>query len=424
MGRFLAKLLIFLLALLGAQAAIAAAYPFPISPEVLHFQRLLDDGVDVIYLGDSTLWHPLGSQTTAEMLQERLPSQTVGELSHAAYSMDLYLAYVEYMIRQGYEPDLVIIPINMRSFSPEWDLRPGYQFVEEKRTLRYGLALTRLFGRPINVLGGFDAGITQDTFLNSTVFSGTVAVGQVQDFEFATGRVPLEEQTSEQFVYYQEPIEDAELVDLLTYYYMYSLQPDHRKVEAMLQIVELLRPTGTQPLFYFTPINVELGSVYLDGAFEQQFARNVALVRELLTAQHAPLLDLSTDLEAFYFSDTEHLRQNGKQYVAQQLASQIRPDDVAPEGADTFVQASPTAATAPESSTPTATLAPPADNPLLATAMARAATAGAPTIDTPVAAETPVPTPANPLLATAMARATVAHESGTFSAAETPPASE
>lgn len=452
MKRFLVKLLIFMLALLGAQTAVAAVYPFPIPDDILTFQEYLESGVDIIYFGDSTLWYPVDSQTTAEILQGMLPEEHIGELSHAAYGMDVYRAYVEYMVSRGYEPELLIIPINMRSFSPEWDQRPEYQFVQEKRILQYGNLLVRLFGRPMNILGGFSTDITHEEYLLTDVYSGTVPVGQVQEFESALGSVPLGEQTEDRFVYYAEPTEDADQAALLTYYYMYQLTPEHRKVQAMLDIVELLEPSATQVLFYLTPINVELGDVYLPDAFAQQFARNTGLVVDLLAARNVDYLNMATDLQAFYFSDTEHLRQSGKQYVAQALAENIQPGTTnivqsnAPSPAARGESEQVEADESPAAGVATATVTPPAAaspaNPLLATAMARATSASEPAAEegsatastSPtaleptgnVATETPSPSPMpeNPLLATTLARSTEAAqgaESAPANATPTPP---
>lgn len=451
MKRFAGKLLIFLIVLLSAQTAVAALYPFPIPEDILAFQDYLESEVDIIYFGDSTLWYPVSSQTTAEILQGMLPEKTIGEISHAAYGMDVYLAYVEYMVERGYTPELLIIPINMRSFSPEWDQRPEYQFVEEKRILQYGNMLVHLFGRPIDIMGGFSTDITQEEYLLTNVYSGTVPVGQVQEFEDALGSAPLEELAAEQFVYYSEPTEDADQAALLTYYYMYQLTPEHRKVQAMLEIVDLLASSPTEVLFYLTPINVELGEVYLPDAFAQQFARNTGLIVDLLAARDISLIDMTTDLPAFYFSDTEHLRQNGKQYVAGALAETIQPGataieeleppaptatSVTAEATEAEFDAETVAATAADE---TPAPADPPANPLLATAMARATLANAPVEDdaagdtaddaataapSPSASEplasgsatptvatetpTPAPTPANPLLATTLARSTQA----------------
>ncbi|MCB0081790.1 MAG: hypothetical protein KDE47_12705, partial [Caldilineaceae bacterium] len=203
MKPFLAKLAILLPLLLILQLLVGFLYPMEVPAEILQFQRHLENKVDILYFGDSTVWYPRGVQTTPQMLQEYLPEHTVGEVSHAAYNLDLYLHYVQALVRytasHDYRPALVIIPLNMHSFSPEWDQRPEYQFTEEKRILDYGIPLSRLFGRPWNIFGGYDSPITNEEFLNTAVYSDTLVAGKVAEFEQALGNARLEEKENTRF---------------------------------------------------------------------------------------------------------------------------------------------------------------------------------------------------------------------------------
>ena len=112
---------------------------------------------DIIYFGDSTIY-TLGvgdkdKRTTSEMVEEITPCYSLGSITHAAYQMDIYLEFCRYITRQKQHPSFIIIPINMRSFSPEWDRRPQYQFEMEKIILRGGLLkqLLLAFYKPLRV---------------------------------------------------------------------------------------------------------------------------------------------------------------------------------------------------------------------------------------------------------------------------------
>ena len=375
MKPFLLKLAILLTLLMLLQVMVAFVYPFAIPAEVAQFEQYLDARVEILYFGDSTLWHPLGSQTTAQMLQEYFGDRQVGELSHAAYNLDLYAHYIQRLVTYSnthdYHPQLVIIPINMRSFSPEWDQRPTYQFTQEKVVLDYGVTLARFFGRPVDIFGGFESTITAAEFLATTVYSNSVAVGNVADFEGALGNFQLADQENAEFIYYAEPPAEGEIENTLIYYYMQPLDPAHRKLQAMLKIVDLLQAQGTDLLFYITPVDVELGDVYLGPAFRARFSANIAVINALLAEKNVPLLDLSYELPPFYFSDTEHLQQAGKRLIAETLAAQIDPAAI-----QTIAQPAATP-TSQSGNTPTPGLSPTAPNPLLATAMARATQAAA-----------------------------------------------
>ncbi len=416
MRRFLLKILMLVILLLVMQGIVSYVYPVTVPEAIVHFQALLDEQAEIIYMGDSTLWHPTGSQTTASMLQELLPNESIGELSHAAYGIDVYASYIAYMLRQPYRPQRIIIPINMRSFSPEWDRRPGYQFTMEKRMLNMGLPLTRFIGRPLRLFGGYQTDITQDEFLRSEINDRGTPVGQVADFEDSVGLSAAATGNTEQFVYYQELAENPDYPRLLTYYFMNELQPDQRKVRALVDIVQALQAAQVDVLFYFTPVNVELGDVYLGEAFRQQFTANVDVVKAELAAaglDTTHVLDFSFDLAAYFFSDTEHLRQPGKQYIAEQLAAHIDPAAMESVTTPQATAAAPIIASTPVPPDTTPNAAP--ANPLLATTIARATqAAGGDVAATPVAPNTTdasgdAATPINnPLLATAVMRATQA----------------
>lgn len=398
MKPFLVKLATLLLLLFLLQLLAGFLYPMEIPAEILQFQQHLENQVDILYFGDSTLWYPRNTQTTAQMLQEYLADRTVGEISHAAYGLDLYVHYIQKLVRytadHDYRPEMVIIPINMHSFAAEWDQRPEYQFTEEKSVLDYGIAWSRWFGRPYNIFGGYDSPITREAFLNTDVYSNTAVVGKVAEFEEALGNARLEEKENARFVYYQTLPEEGLMANTLVYYYMAPLTPEHRKVQAMLQIVSLLQEQKIGLLFYITPVDRELGDVYLGESFQQRFTANKEVILSLLKAQNVPVLDLAYDLEPFYFSDTEHLQQDGKRYIAEQLVTQIDPALSLDRNyaIDNRAEDEPVSAGGTPTPVPTATALAPIDaaaNPLLATAAARATqaaggtVAGTPTAVTP-----------------------------------------
>jgi len=377
MKLFLAKLAILLPTLLLLQILVGFLYPMEIPTEILYFQELLANETDILYFGDSTVWHPRGSQTTPAMLQEYVTERTVGEISHAAYNLDLYEHYVRALIRAtangDYRPAFVIIPINLHSFSPEWDQRPEYQFTQEKQVLDYGVTVARLFGRPWTIFGGDSSPITTEEYLSTTIYSDTVAVGTVADFEEELGNSRLEEKENARFIYYQALPTEGLAEQMLVYYYMFPLTANHRKVQAMREIAILLQQADIEPLFYITPVDIEAGDVYLGESFRRRFTANKEIILEMLADTGAPIIDLSYDLAPFYFSDTEHLHQEGKRYIAEQLAIQIEPD-LHNDGTLTDVQEETATVETP---TPRSTPSPLATvdaiaNPLLATAAARA----------------------------------------------------
>ena len=366
MKNFATRLLLFVFLLILVHVLLSVAFPVEMPPEVLRLDEYLGDEVDVLYFGDSTLYYPVGEVTTGEILQEVLPDHTVAQIAHSAYGLDVYLQYLRYVVRSAHQPQKVIVPINLRSFSPEWDMRPAYQFAKEKQVLTFGLDLSRLFLRPLGVFGLLDSPISQEQFLNAVVWDGDVPIGTVRDFEGDSGAEAL--QGDAEGAYRSVELEDdAKAQETLLYHYMFGLKPDHRKLDAMVDIAELCDENDIDLVFYLTSVNYLLGERFLGGVFSERLAANADVVKSRLEASHTAntiLLDLSFGLKAYAFNDMEHLTENGKVYVAEQISGVIDPErgDTAgdPERHDTT-----TPEPSPTQPTQTATTAKPSPSPVV-----------------------------------------------------------
>jgi len=272
---------------------------------------------DIHYFGDCTLFTGKAgdkdNRSIPAMLQALCPGYAVAELSHPAYHMDLYLAFCQYIVKQGQHPKLVIIPINMRSFSPEWDRRPQYQFTREKTILAGGpkkyllLAFDRLF-----MSLGYDlcAG-SRDKYLREPVYCGDEKVGLVKDF------------LNPDFGKYSDEI----MRDKLVFFYLYSLRPGHRKVRSLLEIARVLSLHSIPVIFYVMPIDCQTGEEFFPGLFSRRLAENVRVIRSALAETGNDVMDFSAAVPRGEFAwrqyPSEHIDSQGKLRVAEGLSSRL-----------------------------------------------------------------------------------------------------
>jgi pimeloyl-ACP methyl ester carboxylesterase len=379
----LRKTSVFLVLLLVVHSGISILFPASLPAEIVQFDRHLAQGVDVIYLGDSTLLLPWGEVTTGEILQELLPDRRVGQVAHPAYGLELFHDYAAHMDRHGASPQTLVLPINLRSFSPAWDRRPAYQFTKESRILAMGLPLARLLLRPLDAFGFFQPSISQEAFLDAPVYDGDVVVWQVRDFETLADDEILQEEAEN--AYREVELEDEETAQaVLTYHYMLDLEPDHRKLDAMVGVAELAAGRGVNVVFYISPVNVEQGERFLGSRFTERLADNIRVVQSRLDAaalDSVMLLNLAFDLPAYDFTDLEHLTEPGKEYVAEQIASAV-------QGEQDPTVSIPPEVTTTATAVPTVVTATPLPTPVegVATATPRATPSEVPTA-TPVTAE-------------------------------------
>jgi len=313
---------------LGAVALIVVALQFVVGQVAFRRKFRTREAVDghlaravpVLYLGDSVIgsFHPADAdrRDIAAMVQDRLPPGSVGLADRHGYDLDMFREFTDYVARQPQKPKRIVIPINLRSFSPAWDRRPQYQGEFEKLRLRHGDLLACAWSRPLSSFKLLRLNpISQQEFLETPVFRGTARVGTIRDFDNPSYAVFSEEKLRNKFV-----------LD-----YLYPLARDHRKIRSMLAIEESCRRSGIAPLFYVSPVDVESGTRSVGPEFKETIASHTKLLRELLAERQVPLLDLSASLDASTFDwrdrlyPNEHLKEKGRRFLADEIAKRVSP---------------------------------------------------------------------------------------------------
>lgn len=317
MTRFVFKLFLFLVCVCVIQALFF--YNVNVPPALTFLDTYLEKQADIIYFGDSTIrtFNVLDKdkKSTSEMLQEMLPDYFIGSIDQGAYNMDIYLAYCRYIDRRNIRPRIIIIPINMRSFSPEWDMKPEYQFESENVLLTSDNFLLRAFFKPLAVFKTFNlTTITREQYLNTPVFNGNIMAGRVRNFDNDSYQTYSEQNMKNQIIFY----------------YMYPLHEDYRKAKSMMGIVKILKSRNMKVIFYVTPLDYERGEKYVGRLFRKRVGDNIQILRKLLKEEEIELLDISFALRTPLFDHethiyiNEHMKAEGRKFVALKLYERIK----------------------------------------------------------------------------------------------------
>ena len=114
---------------------------------------------------------------------------------------------------------------------------------------------------------------------------------------------------------------------------MYALTPEHRKLKSMIQIIDILKNKKSQIIFYITPIDYQTGNYYLGEQFQQRVSQNIRLITSILNEKYIDVVDLSFDVNTDLFTwgkdpndhlyPNEHLREQGRQQIAEHLVKKI-----------------------------------------------------------------------------------------------------
>jgi hypothetical protein len=298
---------------LALQVAIVAA--LPVAAELQEVRALAASRIDVVFLGDSSVYADRRSRfSTGDLLQTRVPERRVGTIAHAAYHTGVYSAYARSMETLAYRPRYVVVPITLRSFSVSWDRRPDYRFESTIFMLEHSNLVGRALVRPLQVFKAFDPPAGANAEYDAlTAYDGDVAIGTMKELSGPDYAHVTEEHSR----------------NIVAASYMYALEPDHRKVVKLAELTSRLRAAQIEPIFYVTPVDYEACGRLLGRRFDARIAANVEVLRRVLAAQQVSLMDLSHLLESELFNwrdelyPNEHVIEEGRRRIAAELAKSI-----------------------------------------------------------------------------------------------------
>ena len=276
----------------------------PLSP----LQQLLDRGgedADVLYLGDSVLGRvadedadrrPLG-----EMVADALAPRACAWSWFVAYHLDSYLALVCAVLEGGWRPSTIVVPLNIRGFSPQWFGNPAWDYSSHHAALR------RFRGEPLTAAppapSDDDLRRHRARPLGSPFLPGWT-VGDAEDARDDRAASNLDRWRV-----------------LFAFHLGVPIRADHPRLEQLRQLERVCADADVELRAYVTPINVEGARRFLGDEL-------VELIRENVRAL-GPVLDLSELVPPssfFYEADpTEHLNEGGRRALAAAIVAAIRP---------------------------------------------------------------------------------------------------
>ncbi len=318
MKLFFAKLAFLFFIILVLQTLIVKSVPYP-PPEAI---TLLDEyrhrGIDIVYFGDSTTtWYSkfdTDIRSMPVMVQDIL-GKPIGAVTHNSYHAWNYDVYTEYMVRHGYNPSWILIPINLRSFPPEWDQRPNFQFTDESLYLSlYKSPFLPLLSFLVNITVPEMDRLYRNIYLAAPYYDGSTKVGNGADYE---RKVSTENPDS------------IRMPAMVQMFYLGDIAPTHRKLQNFIRITERFRSGNTHVVFYITPIDYQAGEQYFGPRFTVQLRKNVQTVMQILKQHEADVIDLSLSRPTEDFSwhevwyINEHLTATGRASVSAELVKHM-----------------------------------------------------------------------------------------------------
>ena len=261
------------------------------------------------FLGDSTIATVAHTDTDHESISDKFlalnPGIRVLKMDNKGWHTEVQRDACRYLHKQGADPDLWILPVNLRAFSFGWSQSPNLSFMPGRIRWAYDDWLPPQYYRPLSVF----------KWVNP-------APKSVEEFN-------VELKQYRQSLARQEKGWDDRKRDFFESYTQ-PIAPDHPRLQALRELLELYKGSKTRVLVYLVPLDYGWGMQELGEAFRAPVESNVALLAKLCREQQALFLDLHSALgpERFSWQEegviSEHVDAQGRAMVAHWITQELR----------------------------------------------------------------------------------------------------
>jgi hypothetical protein len=276
-------------------------------PELKLLRNSLKEKCDIVFLGSSVNKYAAKSDTDkraiSEMINDRIQNKKVIGISHDAYQLDIYEDIIKYIVRnKNKEPITIIVPINLRSFAPTWNLRPTYQFVKEKYYL---------IGLPYIINFKNYREISDQEFYMQAIFFNNQQIGTLGEFE-------------------NKEFQADSLTDLKMGFISNYMQPINEGNEKLIALEEIDKiskhKSDLKIVFYITPIDFRRAESLNIKNFQPEVLKNIEIIKSKI--KYSELIDLSFHFNSNLFDyerrPNEHLNMYGRSELAKILSESIQ----------------------------------------------------------------------------------------------------
>ncbi len=300
--------------------AVAIEQVVPDDEYAVLLQNELGQGAEIVYFGDSVIAysdpHDLDKRLLTKMVEEELGDGDIIAIHQGAFYLRIYGAYVEFIASQEKKPKVIVVPISLRSFGPQWDARPGYQFSSEIYRIspqhsQIGVLWDRIKKLSDN---SNEREKDEERWMSQPVYFNTTVIGTVKDFHYG---ILGDEKNKEELIR-----------EKFVYNYLFALQQNQRNLDSLKHIITLAKENNVGLVLYIEPIDYRAGEKAVGPKFIPLVRGNIDVIRKTAEREDAVLYDFSQSLNSSAFSyayiPDEHLNEDGKKELSRLVVSAIR----------------------------------------------------------------------------------------------------
>jgi len=287
-------------------------------PEPHRFGQLLGalerNSADIVFLGDSVLTTSADNEDPAgiqDYLQKDFPELKVYTLNHSGFRPPEYLELCRFMASYKHKPKIVIIPINLCTFS--YSLLGDQPEMQELRAYLRNDYTYFVFYRPLLLFkSDIFSRIQEQDMNNAAFYFYNTKLGTYKDYLDIVKMTDKKER----------------IIKGLSFQFHYQLDNQYPFVKDLMECAKVLKAHDIKPVFLILPSPYGYVQEYLSQDYMQLVDRNISFLDSLFQNQGDPFLDLSHSLpkESFLWEyyPNAHLKHEGRAMVALKLGQYIK----------------------------------------------------------------------------------------------------
>lgn len=298
--------------------------PFPNLSKIEALSGNGNESSSIVFFGDSVMNSISYRDTDRRGLHEIVFNKIKNDLnllpiSAPGYNTKVYYYFLKALDKANTDYKKIIVPINLRSFSPQWYANPRYQF-------DYEISALNVFCR---------TGKQQPIFIDPKKYHSMI---YKRKYAYENMIVGYDDTSINKVGHFEKiktfkPGSDrkmiiARLKQIFIFHYMNQLTPNHELIQFLKKMVLYLDTTDIKIIIYITPINYLAGNLFVGDHFTQSIKFNVHKIKTVIddmnTTANYRFMDCSTLLGRKYFHNltiaNEHLNQEGRHFLSERIA--------------------------------------------------------------------------------------------------------
>lgn len=270
-----------------------------------------------LFLGDSVFRRVSNVDSDKRSLSEMIEKHSNNNVALAYQALNSHhfsyiMAYAECV---NNHIETVCIPINMRSFSPQWCMNPEWLYAKQLNYIRDHVT-NKLLKSNLSHIGMYQMRARDFYGMEFLTFNSSYPISCREIIRIIQSKANKNVGSIDRWR------------AIFEFHYLPIIQQENRILNSFRALLNICNIIGCRPVLYYLPINYEFGNHLYSGRFADWVQINKKIISDTLLSSNllsSPIHDFSYDFGSDMFfrpeEPTEHLNENGRLLLTEKLTS-------------------------------------------------------------------------------------------------------